>query len=340
MIEKMKFVSIMGPIDDMDRAKDLYLSDCEIQIEDAVTEMGQSKNVTSFPVVNSYAEVLRKAEHFASIAGVEAADKSHLSGEEAVGIVEEINEYIKDADSRLSDIGLEKKHYEEMLGDVLPFIDLDYPLEKFSNFSFIRHRFGKIPINSYRQYEAYLSDMEGIFLEQLSADRDYVYCMVFIPHPLYDKVNAVLTSLHFEGVSISKDIKGSPAEAYKELKAKIKDMEIEIKELETERVKKLSKRSSDIPLALRKLRELNSYHDMKRLAAKTKDDFYIIVGWMTERNAKKLEKKVKSDEKVIVILADNNDELLSSPPTKLKNFPFFKPFENLSKRIFNSGSRG
>ena len=47
MIEKMKFVSISGPKNDLDRIVNQYLSRYEIQLENALTEMCIRDSLTS-----------------------------------------------------------------------------------------------------------------------------------------------------------------------------------------------------------------------------------------------------------------------------------------------------
>ena len=45
MIEKMKFVSITGPREDIDRVVNNYLSRYEIHLENALTELTDVKNL-------------------------------------------------------------------------------------------------------------------------------------------------------------------------------------------------------------------------------------------------------------------------------------------------------
>lgn len=327
----MKFVSLMGPIEDIERVKETYLTNCDIQIENAVAEIGEAGNVTGFAVVNIYADALRKAERFAELAGIECAEESRLTSEEANRIIDSIDALLQDNAAKVSDLTLEKKHCEDMRKELEPFIELEFPLESLVGFHFIKYRFGRIPVNSFRQFEAYLSDTEGLLMERSSVDADYVYCVYFVPEPLYEKVSAIFSSLHFEPVNLSYELKGTPGGAYRELTEKIKILEAEIRELEAEQAKQLMEHGGDIALALRKLKELSGYTEMQRYAARTKDDFYIICGWMAQRDAKKLEKTTEGDDEVVVILEDHSEAIRSAPPTKLKNIGIVRPFEQLIK---------
>ena len=58
MIEKMKFVSITGPREDIDRVVNNYLSRYEIHLENALTELTDVKNLSPYLEINPYKEAL------------------------------------------------------------------------------------------------------------------------------------------------------------------------------------------------------------------------------------------------------------------------------------------
>ena len=53
MIEKMKFVSISGPKNDLDRMVNQYLSHYEIQLENALTELRSASKLEPYPGTNT-----------------------------------------------------------------------------------------------------------------------------------------------------------------------------------------------------------------------------------------------------------------------------------------------
>ena len=52
MIVKMKFLSITGPKNDIDRVTDLYFSKYEIQLENALSELKTVDNLQPFIEIN------------------------------------------------------------------------------------------------------------------------------------------------------------------------------------------------------------------------------------------------------------------------------------------------
>ena len=59
MIEKMRFVSIIGPKDDIDSVTDTYLSKYDIHLENTLTELNGLKNIHPFLEANPYQQQQR-----------------------------------------------------------------------------------------------------------------------------------------------------------------------------------------------------------------------------------------------------------------------------------------
>ena len=61
MIEKMQFINITGPKNDIDRVVNVYLNKYEIHLENALSELDNVKDLRPFLDVNPYKDVLSKA---------------------------------------------------------------------------------------------------------------------------------------------------------------------------------------------------------------------------------------------------------------------------------------
>lgn len=62
MIEQMRFISISGPKDDLDRMVNQVLSHYEIQLENALTELKSVYKLVPFPGNNPYRSPLEKVK--------------------------------------------------------------------------------------------------------------------------------------------------------------------------------------------------------------------------------------------------------------------------------------
>ena len=70
--------------------------------------------------------------------------------------------------------------------------------------------------------------------------------------------------------------------------------------------------------------------DIRKLAACTQGEantFYILCGWMTEKDALAFQKDIQDDDKIFCLMEDQQAPAKKKPPTKLRNPKLFKPFE-------------
>ena len=96
MIEPMKFVSISGPRDDLDRMVNQVLCRYEIHLENALTELKSVSKLIPCPGTNPYREPYEAAEKLAALcsAGTKAAQTpspASMTAEEAIARLKGIN---------------------------------------------------------------------------------------------------------------------------------------------------------------------------------------------------------------------------------------------------------
>lgn len=331
MIEKMKFLSITGPKEDIDRVVDQYLSKYEIQIENALSELKTVKDLRPYIETNPHKDIFVKAGRLAA-----NFDKQNLKYAENVSI-EDALKTVTDVDSELSGFSIKKDLLLEKLGvmqtsynKILPFKELDYNVRSILHFEHIRFRFGRIPNEYYAKFETYVYDSLDTILYKCHEDQDYVSAVYFVPAALSRRIDAIYTSLHFERFIIPDEYNGTPGEAVKGLEQEITQLKAELEETNRASAEILNNNRSSILAAYAKLYTYNTNFNVRKLAACTNHDvntFYILCGWMTERNAVLFQKEIKEDDNTFFFVEDDHNNLLNGPPTKLKNPRLFKPFE-------------
>lgn len=331
MIEKMKFLSITGPKEDIDRVVDQYLSKYEIQIENALSELKTVKDLRPYIETNPYKELFVKAGRLAA-----NFDKQNLQNTENVSI-EDALKTITDVDKELSGFSLKKESLLEKLGvmqtsynQILPFKELDYNVRSILHFEHIRFRFGRIPNEYYAKFETYVYDSLDTILYKCHEDKDYVSAVYFVPAALSRRIDAIYTSLHFERFIIPDEYNGTPGEAAEGLEQEITQLKAELDDINRAAAEILNNNRLAILAAYARLYTYNTNFNVRKLAACTNHDvntFYILCGWMTERNAALFQNEIKEDGNTFFFVEDDHNNLLNGPPTKLKNPKLFKPFE-------------
>ena len=115
MIVKMKFLSISGPKNDIDRVCEVYLSKYEMQLENAAAELKTTDNLQPFVEVNPYKEPLAKAEQFSALLADEdqRIDVS-MNQEDMLNLIRDVNHDYLDL---LEKKELTKKQVDEYKAD-------------------------------------------------------------------------------------------------------------------------------------------------------------------------------------------------------------------------------
>ena len=347
MIEKMKFLSITGPKADIDRVVNTYLSKYEIHLENALSELTTVQNLTPFLEINPYKEALNTANLFCEELNSFAADTvkaettqaaaQTMDVETALDTIRRIQTDYQDLDKKRADLESQLNTLDESLRVIRPFRNLNFDISSILKFRFIHFRFGRIGKEYYQKFERYIYDnLDTIFIK-CDEDDQYIWGMYFVPEPESQKVKAVYSSMHFEKIYMPDSYEGTAREAFEQLAQKRSLILSDFNTVSQKRNDFLISHCQEILAAQAAIARLSGNFDIRKLAACTKgkgenDIFYILCGWMTEKDAHSFQTDIKDDSKIFCIIDGEDDEHIQpethqQPPTKLKNPKLFKPFE-------------
>ena len=331
MIEKMKFISITGPNDDIDRVINQYLSKYEIHLENPMLELESAGNLTPYVESNPYKDLLGKCEqlkkHLPKDVNTAPAELNVPVSEQLVTtLFNKIEEYEK----KISIILHRKETLQTDYDKIKPFIDLEYDIEDILGFKNIKYRFGRIPIEHFSKFEMYVESDETSIFTKCATDKEYVWGVYFVSSPEASKCDAAYTSLHFERTFIPETSKGTPKEACDTLQKQMDKCDYHIDSIHTLIENELSDKASSLYGASIALQGAYENFDVRKMATHTVTEgniFYIICGWMTEKETDAFMEEIKDDDNVVCIVEDRGVGSKKTPPTKLKNPAIFKPFE-------------
>lgn len=331
MIVKMKFVSLTGPKDDIDRMVDKYLSKYEIHLENAMSELSDVGDLRPYVQTNPYRELLAKVNSYCGMVDqVTAVPADALPLEEAVELIRSLDEKLTVLDEQKADLEKEQVRYNQLLANIRPYAEIIDDIDDILAFRFIGFRFGRIPKMYLHRFKEYMYDSFDTILQECGEDDEYVYCVYFAPHPEMHRIEAVFSSMHFERLFIPDEYRDDPVEAFRKLSEKKADIDEEIAEIDAAMKKILIQRAPTLFGAQKKLESLSRNFDVRKLAAVTEnahDQFYIVCGWMAEEEYEKLRLETKNDEKVVLMVQDNDRQVRTKPPTKLRNPKLVRPYE-------------
>lgn len=331
MIEKMKFLSITGPKADIDRMTETYLSKYEIHLENALSELTEVANLSPFLEINPYKEALSTIDSFYE----QLEDSSQISPElmdieKAIKTVRAVQDGFRRLEEEKSRLQSEHAEILDPLKIIRPFKNLNFDVSEILNFKYIHYRFGRIEKQYLQKFEKYIYDNLDTLFIKCGEDEMYVYGVYFVPEHQAHKVHAVYSSMHFERIFIPNEYHGTAAEAFEKLDTRHREIHKALDANKEASRKFLQDNSTKIVSAKAALDACSFSFDIRKLAACTPGDtntFYILCGWMTEKDALAFQKDIQNDEKIFCLMEDQKAPATQKPPTKLRNPKLFKPFE-------------
>ena len=291
MIERMEFLNITGPKDDIDRIIETYISKYDFQLENALYELKNVKELHAFTDSNPYKDILnRSVELKEYLKDKNFKTNRQMSIEEADKVTRSLSEKVESFSKKKNELEAELADYEEKLKNVHYFIGLDYDTEKILHFKYVNFRFGSMPKEYYEKFMTFVyEDIDTIFYKAREID-DKVWGVYFVPDSISEQIDAIYSSMHFERFFLPDEYHGTPAVAGAKLKTKIQKLKDSILALDNKIVQTLEDNREDFLLANQVLHRFNKVFDVRKYAAATRDNrkdkkvFYMQKNW--KRNLK------------------------------------------------------
>lgn len=331
-IVKMRFISIIGTnvkgdTDYFDEAVLKYISKYEIQLENTMIELENVKGLTPMGGENPYRDILREAREKAT----NNIDAPLIPGNEAIEIIKEASEGLKISAALKQSLMEEKEHQLELIAQVKPLVDAgaQFKFSDLFSMEYIKLRYGRLPIDNHKKLTTNM-DVDAVFVPGPIMEGN-VYGFYFTSLKDEEKVDAIFSSLHFERIRLSDALIGTPGEELLKAQAQLEEINDELESLETKERNFLNSSKERIAAACKSIETYNNVYGARKYAATTSGgefvNMFILVGWMTEEAAKSLAAELDEDERMSYIFDNPEEPVKSKPPTKLKNFFLFKPFE-------------
>lgn len=331
-IEKMELVNIAGLVKDLD---DVLLKCCQsncFHIELAIHSAEEEKTgLSTLNEENPYTPVLRKILNLASNfnAKFEKLNYSEIQTDDLKTIenrTDEIQKQMNEYVLKLQDVRSEISLQEQALRQLKHLSGIDVKFERLFACEFVKIRVGKLPVDSYPKLSYY--DDKDFFFIPFETTSSYVWGCYFVPNSTAALIDDIFASLYFERIRIPDFVKGTAEKAFADLADEIqkeKDAEKalldDIEKLKTEHFEYLNK-------AFVKLKFKNDTFELRKMVATINGKFYMI-GFVPKADEKRFEALFESVPSVSIVFNPPDSDSQITPPTKIKNGFFSRPFSML-----------
>jgi V/A-type H+/Na+-transporting ATPase subunit I len=331
-VEKMRFINITGRIKQMDAFIINAILPFDIHLENAMCIFDTVKGVYSFTDANPYEKLMKKSAELISVLEQEMKydplRKSELIPLEILEReIDGFERQIETIRKILKSLQVDLFHKKEIRKQVMPFQNIDYPLDEMFHVDYIKFRFGKMPKDSFKKLDTYLETLD-VIAYKVSEDEEKVYLIYFTPMSKQSNIDSLFASLFFERIRLFDEIKGNAKETLIKINEEITELESRIEMLKTDLSEFIQRNYDRLQDLYNNIILLTEIHQVRRYALRSEDAFYL-TGWIPNSQVNLFKKTLEGFEAVSYVIEADDEVKKSTPPTLLVNNNFFKPFEEL-----------
>jgi len=331
-IEKMSFINIVGNMNDLDHTLLKCLECNYFHPEASINSIDTSRGFKTLSEENPYTAPLNKITQLGAVLKTKLVkrefDLKNLD-------LDKVNSLIQTVESSVNALEIKKRELKESIYQheqatiqINHLNGLNVSFEEIFACQFVKVRFGRLPTDSYTKLNYYSS--KTFFFFPFDHDDDYYWGVYFAPFTSVEVIDEIFNSLYFERLRVPDYAHGTPDIA----KANIKSM-LDADKNELERVLKQIeeiKRENETKLKeyFCALKYAHTSFSLRKNVSVIHEHFYL-VGFIPKDKITEFSSSFNMVGSVSCVAKPYDANPRITPPVKLKNNRFAKPFEAFMK---------
>lgn len=351
-IEKMYMINLVGAFSDFDKLTKLLALGGFMQPINALQEINASDfslktsedNIEALMDVGYIRPYIYDKDYGASLKQIEDLineEKSfNINGEQ----IKEVDFDFCNIENRLFEVYRsydllkreledlkEKNHYLENTYEALMFLkNVAIPIEDMCSMKNFKIALYKVKHENMTKLKANYENIPSI-LQSVYEEKDFVIFIAFTPLLLIVEAERIFKSANCEEILIPDHYIGTPREVVQIIVKEKTQVQCSIKSLEDKLRHFLEENYKTIKILKNSYELERKSSEIKKMTACTKEFFYLS-GWIPKSYRIELEKVLDNFKERIVVISKKANEINNvniSPPTRLKNNKFIKPFQSM-----------
>lgn len=332
-VSPMKVINIIGIEDDLNRVINILGKSQAFEPEPVTSFYSNTEKFKLLSEVNTYGELLSELDNSLSTANIEVElaniSDFKVKDDKLFGycraFTDEIDKYTTEIAEKQDEISDCIKNIEQ----TSHFTGIKIDMKRVKACEYIKPCFGRIPIDQITKLEKY-KDNPYIMFFKTAQDNEYYWGVYITPVEEAEEIERVFSGMMFERYDTS-NINKTPEEYIQEQVERKKQLEKELIEKQTELKNFVSKSYDEFSKYYTKLTEKTIYQNLKSNVMiykgnKGAKNSFIICGWLPNNVVGDIEKQLDKLKSVEYQTDDAIHQLKKSPPVKLKNSWFAKPY--------------
>lgn len=325
----MKLVQVNGPLGQLDPFLLACCTDGNFAPEPAMQYMSASLGYITLSEDNPYPAIVQQFESLASQLGrtLSPAETNHpIELSDAHNLIDEINRRFKKLNAARNDLMEQRQMCLDGAEQYNHFKGLDANIEQVTGCDYVSVRFGFLPLAGYQELTLHYADDPYIVFMPCKQDKNGYWGVYFTPKDRQQETDAVFSLLYFERVMVP-GAAGTPEEIIHNFEENIELIDKQLAQMDATIASMWDEQADKINEIYNAARYHAAMFELRRYAA-YKDDVFVYTGWIPATYEKQFNKEIKGISDVRVSISDpENSGSRNTPPTKLKNHFWSKPFE-------------
>ena len=338
-IEKMRLVNLVGNMSDLDETLLRCIQSEVFAPEMAASTLDKSSGFTSVSSENPYTQPLKKL--------YDLAEDVHASLERADlpqdFTCEKAEEELERVQARVSGLAAERREkkertdlMEQALIQIRHLNGLDVNFDDIFSMKYVKVRFGRLPADSYPKLAFY--DNKTFFFFAFDHDDDFYWGVYFAPVSKITVIDDIFKSLYFERIRVPDYVHNTPEEAIAGLEKKIAEYKARLKELHAEISGIKESEAETLNRCFTVIKAASDVYSLRKYVASVNNRFYL-EGFVPASEEKRFSEAMDSLETVSCVFQPDDANPTLTPPTRLKNSRFAKPFQMFVEMYGTPGYR-
>lgn len=291
--EKLIFVTLSGPVEMVDAALRLCMSNGPFSPESARETMKKIKNLYEFEMSNPYTEALQKArrisEIFKLVPEYRDFSESEHSIESTIEYIDELYIIMTGLQGKYDAVMQRISEKENIRTQLEHLKSIDERLRDLYGMKYVEFRFGRIPLENYDECRAITRARNDVYFVRTDEDENCVYGVYFALPSTANQVDAIFSSLGFVRIRISSAVNvcWTAEQMFETLTADLDSSAQKLKELELEIYNKRIQNLNEFMVRFSQLCFFSEAYELRSYAGYRHDKFYV-AGWVLKKDAQNL----------------------------------------------------
>ena len=328
MVEKMKLVRVQGTLPQLNDFLDACCMDGRFDLEPATRYMSDSLGYAALNEENPYPATRDQIETMAKEAGVELhKEQRHTDppDDEAKAYLSDLLEQIDDLCAERQGLLDQQKLCEDGIAQYSHFLNLKVNVDEILDCQHVKVRFGFLPTEGYNKLMSNYADDPYILFVECTQTKTGYWGIYLTPREKALETDGIFSMLYFEPVRVP-GAAGSPAEIIEHFKENLEVVKKAVDEVNARIAALWHDHEAKVQMLYDTVRYYAAIYDLRRMAA-VKGSHFFCVGWVPAAEVEEIAGKARAIKDLRVTVDGPEAAGKMTPPTKLKNPWWSRPFE-------------